>query len=273
MRICRFVFQGQPHWGRVVDLEGEAWIDLLVDAPEEDLGFQLRHGGRRPISTGFKPVKMAEATLLAPVVPGKILCVGRNYRDHVKELDHEMPTEPLIFSKPTTALVGSGAMVEMPKQSQRVDYEGELALVVGQRVRNLPAAEWRQAIRGAVLANDVTARDLQKVDGQWTRAKGFDTFCPVGPWVSDEVDLEANLTIETHVNGVRKQHGETKDFIFELPRLIEHITAFTTLEPGDLILTGTPAGVSGLTEGDVVEVSMVGLGVLRNEFGKAAASY
>ena len=159
----------------------------------------------------------------------------------------------------------------MPKASERVDYEGELALVIGRRASKLkPEADWRAYVRGYTLANDVTARDLQKKDGQWTRAKGFDTFCPVGPFVSDEVDPEAGLTIETRLNGELRQQGSTLDFIFSIPVLLSYITAAITLEPGDLLLTGTPAGVGPVAAGDRVEVSIAGLGVLRNTFAAEA---
>jgi 2-keto-4-pentenoate hydratase/2-oxohepta-3-ene-1,7-dioic acid hydratase in catechol pathway len=152
----------------------------------------------------------------------------------------------------------------MPRASARVDYEGELALVIGRRVRDLQEGAWRSAVRGLTLANDVTARDLQNTDGQWTRAKGFDTFCPVGPIVSDELDPEAGLTLETRVNGDLRQRGSTLDFIFPIPKLLAYITAAMTLEEGDLVLTGTPAGVGPLKAGDRVEVTTAGLGVLEN---------
>jgi 2-keto-4-pentenoate hydratase/2-oxohepta-3-ene-1,7-dioic acid hydratase in catechol pathway len=154
----------------------------------------------------------------------------------------------------------------MPQASARVDFEGELALVIGRRIRHLDEKDWRFAVRGFTLANDVTARDLQEKDGQWTRAKSFDTFCPVGPIVSDELDIEAGVMIETRVNGELRQHSSTLDFIFPIPRLLAHITAAMTLEPGDLVLTGTPSGVGPLKAGDRVEVTIPGLGVLANTF-------
>jgi 2-keto-4-pentenoate hydratase/2-oxohepta-3-ene-1,7-dioic acid hydratase in catechol pathway len=193
------------------------------------------------------------------------VCVGRNYRDHVKELGNELPTEPLLFFKPPSSLLAPGGIVRMPAASSRVDYEGELALVIGSRVSKLqPNSDWRSVIRGYTLANDVTARDLQKTDGQWTRGKGFDTFCPVGPIVSDELHPETGLTLETRVNGELRQHGSTLDFIFGIPELLVYITAAITLEPGDLVLTGTPSGVGPLNPGDRVEVTVPGLGVLAN---------
>jgi 2-keto-4-pentenoate hydratase/2-oxohepta-3-ene-1,7-dioic acid hydratase in catechol pathway len=191
--------------------------------------------------------------------------VGRNYRDHVKELGNEMPAEPLIFFKPPSSLLNPGGVVRLPAASTRVDFEGELVMVIGQRVHKLkPDADLRGVIRGYTLADDVSARDLQKEDVQWTRAKGFDTFCPIGPVVSDEVDPIAGVTIETRVNGEVRQHASTLDFIFSIPTLLSFITAAFTLEPGDVILTGTPSGVGPLAPGDQVEVSIAGLGVLRH---------
>jgi 2-keto-4-pentenoate hydratase/2-oxohepta-3-ene-1,7-dioic acid hydratase in catechol pathway len=206
-----------------------------------------------------------EVKLLPPVAPSKIICVGRNYRDHAKELGNEVPAEPLLFFKPPSSLLAPGGIIRMPKVSERVDFEGELAVIIGKRARKLRRDEdLRPYIHGYTLANDVTARDLQKKDGQWARAKGFDTFCPVGPIVDTDLDLAAGLIIETHVNGELRQHGSTLDFIFSLPVLLEYITAAFTLEPGDLLLTGTPAGVGPLAAGDTVEVSLPGLGRLSN---------
>ena len=268
MRYCRFSFENQTHYGAVEDRgdepHSEPWIVDLARAPEEDLAFRLEHGRATSWSFDFEPMPLSAAELLPPVTPSKIVCVGRNYRDHVKEMGSELPAEPLIFLKPPSALLAPGGIVRMPAISERVDFEGELALVIGRRVRNLKEEEWRSALRGYTLANDVTARDLQNKDGQWTRAKGFDTFCPVGPIVGDELDLEAGLTLETRVNGEVRQHGSTLDFIFQIPRLLAHITAAMTLEAGDLVLTGTPSGVGPLKAGDRVEVTIPGLGVLAN---------
>jgi 2-keto-4-pentenoate hydratase/2-oxohepta-3-ene-1,7-dioic acid hydratase in catechol pathway len=265
MRICRFLLDGVTRYGVVEDRSGEPWIVSEAEAPAEDLSYRLQDKCN-PCPAGFLPVKLDAVQLLPAVTPSKIVCVGRNYRDHVKELGHEMPAEPLIFMKPPSSLLAPGGIVRMPKISQRVDFEGELALVIGRRVRNLREADWRSAVRGWTLANDVTARDLQNKDGQWTRAKGFDTFCPVGPWVSDEIDPTAGVTLETRVNGAVRQHASTLDFIFPIPQLLAWITAAITLEPGDLVLTGTPSGVGALQAGDVVEVSIDGLGILRNQF-------
>jgi len=266
MRYCRFLLDAQTHYGAVEDRDGELWIADLVRAPEEDLAFHLEHGRSTALGLGFEPMPLSAAEMLPPVTPSKIICVGRNYRDHVKEMGSQLPTEPLLFFKPPSSLLAPGGIVRMPAVSSRVDFEGELALVIGSRVRNLKPEDWRSAIRGLTLANDVTARDLQKPDSQWTRAKGFDTFCPVGPLVSDELDLDAGLTIETRVNGEVRQHATTLDFIFPIAELLAFITAAITLEPGDLVLTGTPAGVGPLKAGDRVEITIPGLGTLCNLF-------
>jgi len=266
MRYCRFLFENQTHYGAVEDRGGEPWIVDLTHAPEDDLAFRLEHGRATSWTFDFEPMPLAAADLLAPVTPSKIICVGRNYRDHAKELGNEVPTEPLLFFKPPSSLLKPGGVVRLPAASGRVDFEGELALVIARRVRNLKEADWRSAVRGYTLANDVTARDLQKKDAQWTRGKGFDTFCPVGPLVSDEVDPMAGVTIETRVNGELRQQGSTLDFIFPIPVLLAYITSAMTLEAGDLVLTGTPSGVGPLKAGDSVGVTIPGLGVLTNTF-------
>jgi 2-keto-4-pentenoate hydratase/2-oxohepta-3-ene-1,7-dioic acid hydratase in catechol pathway len=271
MKYCRFLIENEIHYGAVEDRDGAPWIVDLARVPEEDLAFRLAHRRATSWSFDFEPMAMSEAELLPPVTPSKIVCVGRNYRDHAAELGNEVPAEPLLFFKPPSSLLKPGGMVRMPAASARVDYEGELALVIGRRASKLkPDADWRAVVRGYTLANDVTARDLQKNDGQWTRAKGFDTFCPVGPLVSDELDPEAGLVIETRVNGELRQHGTTLDFIFPISQLLAYITGAMTLEPGDLVLTGTPAGVGPLKAGDCVEVSIPGLGVLANTVETAA---
>lgn len=263
MKYCRFLFEGKTHYGKVEARGGEPWIVDLIAAPEEDLAFQLEHNRATSWSFDFEPMLLASAQLLPPVTPSKIVCVGRNYREHAKELGNEVPAEPLLFFKPPSCLLASGGMVRLPRLSERVDFEGELALVVGRRARNLnPGADWRQVIRGCTIANDISARDLQKKDGQWTRAKGFDTFGPMGPMVSDELDLDTGVTLETRVNGELRQQASTADLIFPIPALLSYITAAFTLEPGDVILTGTPSGVGPLKAGDRVEVSIQGLGIL-----------
>jgi 2-keto-4-pentenoate hydratase/2-oxohepta-3-ene-1,7-dioic acid hydratase in catechol pathway len=267
MKYCRFRFENEVLYGKVEDRGGEPWIVDLARAPEEDLAFRVRHQKAVPSILDFEPLALSSAELLAPVTPSKIVCVGRNYRDHAKELGNEVPAEPLLFFKPPSSLLGHRGTVLMPPQSERVDFEGELALVIGKRASKLGTeVDWNSYVRGYTIANDVTARDLQKKDGQWTRAKGFDTFCPVGPLVSDELDAGQGFTLETRQNGELKQHGSTLDFIFSIPELLSYITATITLEPGDLLLTGTPAGVGPVVQGDTVEVSIKGLGMLSNRF-------
>jgi 2-keto-4-pentenoate hydratase/2-oxohepta-3-ene-1,7-dioic acid hydratase in catechol pathway len=268
MKYCRFLFKGQIHYGVVQDRANEPWIVDLTDAPDDDLGFHLARAQASklvpdPAGFDFDPIPLSAADLLPPVTPSKIICVGRNYREHAAELGNEVPAEPLLFFKPPSSLLKPAGTILLPAASSRVDHEGELALIIGRRVSRLqPGANPDDVIRGYTLANDVTARDLQKKDGQWTRAKGFDTFCPVGPWISDEIDPSSGLIIETRVNGELRQQGSTADFIFSIPRLLTYITAAITLEPGDLVLTGTPPGVGPLSAGDRVEVTMAGLGVL-----------
>ena len=256
MKYCRFAGADGPQFGRVDERDGEFWMTGRMASPLSP---------EAEVDGNFEPVRISALSLLAPVAPSKIVCVGRNYLDHAKELGNEAPAEPLLFFKPPSALLEPGGVIRMPRVAERVDFEGELAVIIGRRARRLRRDEDLSTyIHGFTLANDVTARDLQKKDGQWTRAKGFDTFCPVGPVVETELDLAAGLTIDTHVNGELRQRGSTLDFIFTLPVLLEYITAAMTLEPGDLLLTGTPAGVGPLATGDVVEVSLPGLGRLLN---------
>ena len=245
MKYCRFILDGQTHYGTVEDRNGELWITGPAPAPDEDLAYKLQSPGS---ASSFSPMPLSAAQLPPPVTPSKIVCVGRNYRAHVRELGNEMPTEPLIFLKPPSSLLATGGAIRMPAISQRIDFEGELAVVIGRRARHLkPDANWRDVVRGFTLANDVTARDLQNKDGQWTRAKGFDTFCPIGPIVSNELDLDAGLNLETHLNGEVRQHASTLDFIFSLRELLAFITSVFTLEPGDLLLTRTPSGIAPLS--------------------------
>jgi 2-keto-4-pentenoate hydratase/2-oxohepta-3-ene-1,7-dioic acid hydratase in catechol pathway len=263
MKYCRFLLADQIHYGSVEEHKGEFWITGPMAAPEEDLAYRLALEKASAESFDFEPMPMSAANLLAPVTPSKIICVGRNYRDHVMEMGNEIPLDPLIFFKPPSSLLNPGGAVRLPAASTRVDFEGELVLVIGKRAHKLkPDADLRGVIRGYTLADDVSARDLQKMDVQFTRAKGFDTFCPMGPLVSDEVDPLAGVTIETRVNGELCQQGSTADFIFSIPTLLCFISEVFTLEQGDVILTGTPSGVGPLKPGDQVEVSIPGLGIL-----------
>jgi 2-keto-4-pentenoate hydratase/2-oxohepta-3-ene-1,7-dioic acid hydratase in catechol pathway len=195
--------------------------------------------------------------------PGKIVCVGRNYRDHAKEMGNDVPKEPLIFLKPPSSVVGNGEAVILPPQSTQVEHEGEIGVVIGRTLRRVTSDEARAGIRGIVAANDVTARDLQRSDSQWTRAKGFDTFCPIGEMAVAPADLNA-LTVVTRVNGVERQRGNGSDMVFSIPDVLAYISNVMTLEPGDLVLTGSPAGVGKLSPGDEVEVEVLGLSRVRN---------
>jgi 2-keto-4-pentenoate hydratase/2-oxohepta-3-ene-1,7-dioic acid hydratase in catechol pathway len=195
--------------------------------------------------------------------PGKIVCVGRNYVAHARELGNEVPERPLLFLKPPSAVVAHGDPIELPPESGQVEYEGEIGVVVGRHLRRASADEARAAVRGVAALNDVTARDLQRTDGQWTRAKGFDTFCPVGAEAPAPADLAA-LTVVTRVNGEERQRGSARDMAFDIATLLAYISGVMTLEPGDVVATGTPAGVGPLAAGDVVEVEVVGYSTVRN---------
>jgi 2-keto-4-pentenoate hydratase/2-oxohepta-3-ene-1,7-dioic acid hydratase in catechol pathway len=261
MKYCRFMTSEGPQYGVVAKREDELWIEHLMMPPVEDLSTRF---SERPFAA--KPLMDAE--LLAPVTPSKIVCVGRNYKDHAKELGNDLPAEPLLFLKAPSSLLPPGGTIRIPAVSERVDFEGELAIVMGRRASRIGEDEnVKSYIRGYTIVNDVTARDLQKKDGQWTRAKGFDTFCPVGPLVTDEIDPDAGVVVETTLNGEVRQHGTTANLIFPIAMLLRYITAAMTLEAGDLIPTGTPAGVAPMKGGDVVAVSIVGIGTLRNVVG------
>lgn len=195
--------------------------------------------------------------------PGKIVCVGRNYREHAKELGNEVPTAPLLFLKPPSAVIAAGDAIVMPKVSQRVDFEGEIGVIIGATLRKASPAQCVAGIRGVAALNDVSARDLQKTDGQWSRAKGFDTFCPLGPLWEGVPPLDA-ITLVTRVNGVEKQRATSAEMVFSIPELLSYISHVMTLEPGDLVATGTPSGVAALSAGDVVEVELVGYSAVSN---------
>jgi len=258
MKYCRFETDAGTQYGEVVDRAGTLWIERLLPPPEEDPWTKFA-------ADSIEPFPMMKARLLAPVVPRKIVCIGRNYRDHAAELGNEVPKEPLLFLKAPSSVIAPEENIRIPSQSQRVDFEGELAIVIGKRASRIgPDEDVTPYVRGYTIVNDVTARDLQKSDGQWSRAKGFDTFCPTGPLVTDEIDLAAGLTVETRLNGALKQHGHTRDLIFPIDALLRYITAAMTLYPGDLIPTGTPAGVAPMQPGDRVEVTIEGIGTLAN---------
>lgn len=264
----RTPFDLTDDWGEVEDYAGRAYWGLLVD----DLVYPLaeapylnvdKTGAYRPETIQMRPYTLREVRLMAPVTPTKIACVGRNYAEHAAELGNAVPGEPLIFLKPPTAIIGPGEAVVYPGISGRVDHEGELAVVIGRRCRNVSEADALQYVFGYTIANDVTARDLQQKDGQWSRAKGFDTFAPVGPWVDTRFD-PTNCTLRCLVNGQVRQQSTTALMVYSIACIIAHVSRFMTLEPGDLILTGTPSGVGPVQPGDVMTVEIEGLGSLSN---------
>ena len=260
VRFCRFQHNSRAEYGLVESVAGKDQITRVFLKPPDD--------GGDPEDLPTKAIArlpLEEAELLVPVRPSKIICVGRNYRAHAAELGNEVPTEPLLFFKPPSSLLATGGVIRRPRISQRTDYEGELAVVMGRRCYKLAAdQDVRPLILGYTVLNDFTARDIQKKDSQWTRGKGFDTFCPVGPVVTDEIDPWAGVNVETRVNGEIRQHGNTRDFIFSLDTVIRYISDVMTLEPGDVIATGTPEGVGPVMAGDVIEITIEGLGTLRN---------
>jgi 2-keto-4-pentenoate hydratase/2-oxohepta-3-ene-1,7-dioic acid hydratase in catechol pathway len=256
MKYCRVQYEGRPQFGLIETIAGREEITRT---------FTSLPGAETESGEKISYIPLTEAVLLAPVAPSKIVCIGRNYREHAAELGNDVPPEPLIFLKPPSAVIAPEQTIVRPKISARVDHEGELGVVIGKECRTLRVDEdVRPYILGYTCVNDVTARDLQKKDGQWSRAKGFDTFCPVGPVVADDLDPWAGLDVETRVNGETRQHGNTRDFIFALDVVIRHIAQVMTLLPGDLIATGTPSGVGPLLAGDGVEVTVQGVGTLRN---------
>src|SRR5256885_13305868 len=261
MKYCRFQQNTQVHYGLVESVAGrDAIVRILLAPPEHSDGDVEGLRTRR-----IEPIAIEEAALLPPVCPSKIVCVGRNYREHAAELGNEVPTEPLIFLKPPSSLLAPGGSIRRPRISERTDYEGELGVVISKPCHKISTEEdVRPYILGYTCVNDFTARDLQNKDDQWTRAKGFDTFCPVGPLVTNEIDPWAGVGVEIRVNGAIRQQGNTRDFIFGLDVLVCFISQVMTLFPGDLIATGTPKGVGPVVAGDVIEVSVEGVGTLKN---------
>jgi 2-keto-4-pentenoate hydratase/2-oxohepta-3-ene-1,7-dioic acid hydratase in catechol pathway len=240
---------------------------LPMTAPDSQPGVEkgILGDDGQILTQGGERVPLAAVRLLPCVSPSKIVCVGRNYADHAKELGNAVPEEPIIFMKPPSSLNAHGAPVVFPALSKLLSFEGELGLVIGRRSRNLSRAEAWRAVAGFTAVNDVTARDLQKKDGQWTRGKGFDTFCPVGPWwvPKEEVDFES-IRVRTLVNGEVRQDGSVTGMLFPVDAILEYVTQFMTLEPGDLIATGTPPGVGPMEAGDVVSVEVTGVGTIEN---------
>ena len=261
MKYCRFQLDNQPLYGLVESVSGQEQITRIFLKPPQNAGGDLEDVPTRRM----EHLALAEAELLAPVCPSKIVCVGRNYREHAAELGNEVPTEPLIFLKPPSSLLAPGAQVRRPRIAERVDHEGELGVVIAKKCYQLADDEdVRPYVLGYTCVNDVTARDLQKKDGQWTRAKGFDTFCPVGPLVTNEIDPWAGIAVETRVNGGVRQQGNTRDFIFPVDVVIRYISQVMSLLPGDLIPTGTPQGVGPVLAGETMEVMVEGIGTLSN---------
>ena len=264
MRIARFTTGEDPQYGVVtgeLDEHGQLTDDAVVVALAGD-----------PLYVGIKLLeeehRLADVRLLAPVIPrSKVVAIGRNYAKHAAEMGNELPSEPLMFLKPNTAVIGPGDPIGYPRQTENLHYEGELAVVIGRICRDVPVERATDVIFGYTIANDVTARDLQKSDGQWSRAKGFDTFCPLGPWIEDDLDPDdfaRGRRVQTYLNGDLVQDGSTADLIFDIPTLIAHVSSVMTLLPGDVLLTGTPEGVGPMQVGDEVEVSIEGLGSLAN---------
>ena len=222
-----------------------------------------------PIYSGIVPaeksLKLSEVKLLAPVIPrSKVVCIGKNYADHAAEMDSEVPSEPIIFIKPNTSVIGPNELIVWPRMSERIDFEAELAIVIGRICKEVPASKAKDVIYGYTLANDVTARDLQKKDGQWSRAKGFDTFCPLGPWIETEF-VPGEQKITATLDGVIKQSSMLSEMIFKVPQIVEFVTNVMTLLPGDVILTGTPAGIGPMPAGASISVAIEGLGTLTNK--------
>ncbi|WP_091232774.1 fumarylacetoacetate hydrolase family protein [Microbacterium sp. 3J1] len=254
MKIARFSHDDAILFGIVDD------TDLVVLVGDPLFAGYETTGDRVPI---------ADAVILAPVIPrSKIVCVGKNYHDHAAEMGGEAPEEPLLFLKPNTSVIGPGDAIVRPAISERTEHEGELAVVIGKVAKNVTAERALDHVLGYTIANDVTARDLQRKDGQWARAKGFDTFCPLGPTINTDFD-PATATLETRVNGEVRQKAPLTDMIHSVADIIAYASAVFTLLPGDVILTGTPAGVGEFGAGDTVEVEITGLGILRNSVGDA----
>jgi len=250
MKIAKFAYKGVPAWG-------------LVDGPE--LVLFKGHPLFNNYETSGDRLPLKDVQLMPPVLPTtKILCIGKNYEDHASEMGLGIPTEPLIFFKPTSALIGPEESIVIPsKITTDVDPEGELVIVIGQLAKNVSEEDAMDYVWGFTIGNDVSARDIQDRDGQWARAKGFDTFCPLGPWIETEFVPEGQV-LETRVDGEIRQRSATDKMIFGIPRIIAHVTAAMTLLPGDVIFTGTPAGVGRIEPGNVVEIEIEGIGVLRN---------
>jgi 2-keto-4-pentenoate hydratase/2-oxohepta-3-ene-1,7-dioic acid hydratase in catechol pathway len=254
VRIARFSTDDEPRFGLIGDEDGVETIAVVRGDPLY-AGVEF---------TGEK-VPVADVRLVAPVLPrSKVVGIGRNYDDHINELGNEPPPEPMVFLKPNTAVVGPRDPIVYPDQTEDLHFEGELAVVIGRICRDIDAEDVAKVIYGYTVGNDVTARDLQAKDGQWARAKGFDTFCPLGPWIETDLDV-SDLAIRTTLNDEVRQDARTSDLIFDVPTLVSHVSSFMTLLPGDVVLTGTPGGVGPMRPGDEVSVTVEGIGTLTNQ--------
>ncbi|MGH3411564.1 MAG: fumarylacetoacetate hydrolase family protein [Sciscionella sp.] len=252
MRIARIA---HPDGVAFTSIDGEGESAVAREIAEHPFGGQKNFTGRS--------WPLADTRLLAPILPSKIICIGKNYADHIAEMGGDAPADPVIFLKPNTTVIGPDLPIKLPASATEVHFEGELAAVIGTPCKSVPAAKAAGVLLGYTVANDVTARDHQRHDGQWTRAKGHDTFCPLGPWIETELD-PADLAITTTLDGVRAQDSRTSLLLHDVGAVIEWISAVMTLLPGDVILTGTPAGVGPLAQGQTVEVTVQGIGTLRN---------
>ncbi|MGH3950367.1 MAG: fumarylacetoacetate hydrolase family protein [Pseudonocardiaceae bacterium] len=255
MRLARIA---HPAGVAFVSIEG----DVTADASDVTVAEIAEHPFGRPTFTGRR-WPLADVRLLAPILPTKIIAVGRNYAAHAAEFGNEVPETPMIFLKPSTSVIGPNAAIKLPPSSSQVDFEGELAVVIGQPVKNVPAARAASVVLGYTIANDVSARDQQRSDGQWSRAKGYDTFCPLGPWIETAID-PADLVLRTEVDGTVKQDSRTSMIVHKIPELIEFVSGVMTLLPGDVILTGTPEGVGPIVDGQRVSITVEGIGTLEN---------
>ncbi|QUR66861.1 fumarylacetoacetate hydrolase family protein [Mycobacterium spongiae] len=258
--------------GRIASPDGVAFVSIDGE-PDDSAGMAVREIDQHPFGTPTftgRSWPLADVRLLAPMLASKVVCIGKNYADHIAEMGGfgkgEAPEDPVIFLKPNTAIIGPNVPIRLPANATPVHFEGELAIVIGRPCKDVPAAQAAENILGYTVANDVSARDQQLSDGQWTRAKGHDTFCPVGPWIVTDLDPldPGDLELRTEVNGVVKQHSRTSQMIHDIGAIVEWISAVMTLLPGDLILTGTPAGVGPIEDGDSVSITVEGIGTLTN---------
>ncbi len=249
MKVARFRHENETHFGLVV---GDG-VDFLEGDPIHD-----------GINRTGQSVPVAEVDFVAPVTPSKVICVGMNYPEHAAEMAHNGPSTPLIFLKPPTAVVGDGDEIILPPLPGRIVHEGELAVVIGSQAHRIKRDNWKDVVFGYTIANDVSARDVMFADGQWARAKGYDTFCPIGPWIETEFDPFAKNEITTHVDDEVRRHGFTSDMTHKIPEIIEFVSDAFTLFPGDVICTGTPAGLGGFLDGQTVTITIEGIGTLSN---------